>query len=163
MEGLINLGITVGLLSLGYFVGHTRELRHFRSIHERETRLRHVMAVTLREMPGLSGAYEPALVTGAVCVSIDYFKRFAAGLRFLFGGRVRVYETVIDRARREAILRMKELAVAKGYEAIICVRIETARIASSRNDGKGTAAMEVVAYGTAVRFADALMAPDPAA
>ena len=113
-------------------------------------------------MPGLSGAREPILVTGAVCISIDYFKRFAAGLRFLFGGRVAAYETIIDRARREAILRMKEMAHAQGYQAVICVRVETARIASSRNDGKGTAAMEVVAYGTAVRFVDALSAPQSA-
>ncbi len=162
MEAFIQLGITVGLLSAGYFVGHTFEQRHFRSIREREARLSQVLVVTLRRMPGLIGAHEPALVTGAVCVSIDYFKRFAAGLRFLVGGRVAAYETVIDRARREAILRMKEQAVAMGYQAVICVRIETARIASSRNDGKGTAGMEVVAYGTAVRFPDALPAP-PAA
>ena len=160
MDGLFQLGLTVGLLSLGYVVGQAREKKHYASIRSREEQLRHVMAVTLREMPGLSGAYQPTLVTGAVCVSIDYFKRFTAGLRFLFGGRVSAYETIIDRARREAILRMKERAVAHGYEAIICVRVETARIASSRNDGKGTAAMEVVAYGTAVRFADALMAPE---
>ena len=159
MEAFINLGLTVGLLSLGYFVGHSREQKHYRSIQQREAALRRVMAVTLREMPGLCGAHQPTLVTGAVCISIDYFKRFSAGLRFLFGGRVVAYETIIDRARREAILRMKEQAHALGYDAIICVRVETARIASSRNDGKGTAAMEVVAYGTAVRFTEALMAP----
>ena len=107
----------------------------------------------------MDGANEPTLVIGAVCVSIDYFKRFAAALRFLVGGRVAAYETVMDRARREAILRMKERAAAMGYEAIICVRIETARIANSRNDGKGTAGMEVVAYGTAVRFMTPLPAP----
>ena len=162
MEGLFQLGLTVGLLSLGYVVGKAREGRHYASIRDREAQLRHVMAVTLRDMPGVSGACQPALVTGAVCISIDYFKRFTAGLYFLFGGRVSAYETIIDRARREAILRMKELAHAQGYEAIICVRVETARIASSRNDGKGTAAMEVVAYGTAVRFASALMAPEQA-
>ena len=153
MEGIIHLGLTVGLLSTGYIVGHTLERRHFESLRARERQLSRVLAVTLRKMPGLSGAHEPRLVVGAVCVSIDYFKRFAAALRFLFGGRVVAYETVIDRARREAILRMKEQAMAMGYDAIICVRVETAQIASSRNDGKGTAGMEVVAYGTAVRYA----------
>jgi uncharacterized protein YbjQ (UPF0145 family) len=159
VEIAIQIGGTVGLLLLGFFAGHTLEKRHFRALREREERTRHIMAVTLGRMPGLIGAHEPMLVTGAVCVSIDYFKRFIAGIRFLFGGRVGVYETVTDRARREAILRMKECARAMGYEAVICVRIETARIAGSRSDGKGTAGMEVVAYGTAVRFADALPAP----
>ena len=161
MEGFVNLGITVGLLVFGYVAGHFLEQRHFQALRDREARLSRVMAVTMRNMPGLSGANEPTLVIGAVCVSIDYFKRFAASLRFLVGGRVAAYETVIDRARREAILRMKEHAVAQGYEAILCVRIETAQIASSRQDGKGTAGMEVVAYGTAVHFAASLPAPAP--
>ena len=159
MEGFINLGVTVGLLSIGYFVGHSLEQKHLQSLRDREARLSGVLAVTMRNMPGMAGAHQPTLVIGAVCVSIDYFKRFAAALRFLVGGRVAAYETVIDRARREAILRMKEQAMALGYEAIVCVRIETAQIASSRSDGKGTAGMEVVAYGTAVRFAQALTAP----
>ena len=156
MEALIQLGLSVGLLVVGYGVGQTLERRHYAELHRREALLNRVIAVTLRDMPGLSHAHNPTLVTGAVCISIDYFKRFAAGIRFFFGGRVRAYETIIDRARREAILRMKEEAHARGYEAVICVRIETARIASSRGDGKGTAGMEVVAYGTAVHFADAL-------
>ena len=162
MEVFFQLGGTIGLLMLGYFAGQNFEQRHFRSLREREARLRGILAVTLKEMPGVTGAHQPVLVTGAVCVSIDYFKRFAAALRFLAGGRIAAYETVIDRARREAILRMKERAQALGYEAIICVRVETASIASSRNDGKGIAGMEVVAYGTAVRFAAPLPAPQSA-
>jgi uncharacterized protein YbjQ (UPF0145 family) len=47
-------------------------------------------------------------VSGSVVVSVDYFKRFLAGLRTLVGGRVTSYETLLDRARREAILRCKE-------------------------------------------------------
>lgn len=152
MEVFFQLGATVALLLVGYVVGHILERRHFRDLQEREDRLRYVMAVTLRNVPGLSGGHEPVLVTGAVCVSIDYFKRFAAAIRFIFGGRVAAYETVIDRARREAVLRMKEQAAALGYETILAVRLETARIASSRSDGKGTAGIEIVAYGTAVRF-----------
>lgn len=161
MEGFIQLGATVGLLLVGYMVGHRLEQQHFRSLREREIRLSRVLVVTMGSIPGLTGAQQPTLVTGAVCVSIDYFKRFAASLRFLVGGRVAAYETVLDRARREAVIRMKEQAAAMGYEAIIAVRLETARIANSRNDGKGTAGMEVVAYGTAVHFATSLPAAAP--
>jgi len=159
LDVFFQLGGTVGLLLLGYFAGHTLEQKHFASIRAREARLSGVLAVTMRTMPGVSGAHDPTLVLGAVCVSIDYFKRFAASLRFLIGGRVAAYETVLDRARREAVLRMKEQAVAGGYETIVCVRLETAQIASSRQDGKGTAGMEVVAYGTAVRFTSSLPSP----
>ena len=48
------------------------------------------------------------------------------------------------------MLRMKEAAVAAGHDAVINVRLETTRIANARADGKGTAGMELVAYGTAI-------------
>ena len=57
---------------------------------------------------------------------IDYFKRFLAGLRNIFGGTVRSYESLIDRARREAVLRMKEMA--GDASVIVNVRIETSNI-----------------------------------
>ena len=40
------------------------------------------------------------------------FKRFLANLRRLIGGRVKSYESILDRARREALLRMKTEAFA---------------------------------------------------
>ena len=74
-----------------------------------------------------------------------------AMFRALVGGNVRSYEPLLVRARREAVLRMKEQAIAGGYRAVINVRIETSRIASNRSDGKGTAGIEILAFGTAVR------------
>ena len=50
------------------------------------------------------------LVTGECVISGDYFKNFVAGLKNLFGGRLTTFESVIDRGRREAILRMREKA-----------------------------------------------------
>jgi uncharacterized protein YbjQ (UPF0145 family) len=94
---------------------------------------------------------ESGLVTGSVVVSVDYFKRFLAGLRMFVGGRVKSYETILDRARREAVLRMKADAAASGYAAVINVRLETTRMANARNDG-GIAGLEVLAYGTGVHL-----------
>ena len=96
---------------------------------------------------------EAQMVVGNVVISIDYFKRFLAGLRMLFGGRVSSYESLLDRARREAMLRMKEDAFERGYNAVINVRIETSRLASSSRKGEGTAGVEILAFGTAVKFA----------
>jgi uncharacterized protein YbjQ (UPF0145 family) len=81
-------------------------------------------------------------------VSVDYFKRFLAGLRMFFGGRVKSYESLLDRGRREALLRCKEAARAQGYQAVINVRLETSRLASSNRDGRATAGVEVLAFGT---------------
>lgn len=62
------------------------------------------------------------------------------------------HEPLLDRARREAMLRMTEEARSQGYDAVYNVRLETSRLASSRGDGKGTAGIEMLAYGTAVKF-----------
>ena len=78
-------------------------------------------------------------------VATDYFKRVAASLRNLFGGNIRVYESLIDRARREAVLRLKESV--PDADMIICLRIETATIGSGRNKH---ACVEAFAYGTAL-------------
>ncbi|MBW2399217.1 MAG: heavy metal-binding domain-containing protein, partial [Deltaproteobacteria bacterium] len=90
-------------------------------------------------------------VSGSVVISVDYFKRFLAGLRQFVGGRVKSYETILDRARREAVLRLKEEAAAAGYAAVINVRLETARMANGRN-GSGIAGLEVLAYGTGIKL-----------
>ncbi|MDH5262513.1 MAG: YbjQ family protein, partial [Gammaproteobacteria bacterium] len=76
-----------------------------------------------------------------------------AGLKGLVGGRIKTYEPLLERARREAILRMIDDARSQGYDAIFNVRLETSRLANATRDGKGTAGVEMLAYGTAVKFA----------
>jgi uncharacterized protein YbjQ (UPF0145 family) len=85
------------------------------------------------------------LITGNVVISIDYFKKILAGLINFFGGNISAYETLIDRARREAVLRMKESA--KGASEIINIRIETTSILKNT---QSVGAIEVIAYGTAI-------------
>ena len=92
------------------------------------------------------------MVSGSMVVSLDYFKRVIAGLKGLVGGRIKTYEPLLDRARREAILRMTEEAQQQGYDAIFNVRLETSRLASAGRDGKGVAGIEMLAFGTAVKF-----------
>jgi uncharacterized protein YbjQ (UPF0145 family) len=91
------------------------------------------------------------MLTGNVVVSVDYFKRFLSGLRMIFGGRVKAYESLLDRARREALLRLKETTVENGYHALINVRLETSRMANARG-AEGTAGVEVLAFGTALKL-----------
>ena len=83
-------------------------------------------------------------------VSNDYFKRLLAILRNFFGGRVKAYESLIDRARREAILRMKEEAKSKGAHMIVNLRLETSTIGRSANKKNSVGSIEALAYGTAV-------------
>jgi uncharacterized protein YbjQ (UPF0145 family) len=148
----LNLIVIFALIALGYVAGTIVEKRHYRSIARREAAFINLPAVTMKS-PG----YPPErirsadMVYGSAVISIDYFKRFLAGLRNIFGGTIKSYETLIDRARREALLRMKEMA--GDASVIINVRFETATIGRTSNR-KGVGCVEVLAYGTALTLVE---------
>ncbi len=153
MEALLqhfDLVIFLVLTVLGYSAGTWAEKRHYRSINKREKELIKLAVVTAE------GSFPPerianaTLVSGSVVVSIDYFKRLLAILRNIVGGRVKSYESLVDRARREAILRMKESAKKQGAGMIINMRLETATIGRSANKKKRVGSVEAIAYGTAI-------------
>ena len=138
------------LMGVGYFVGNSLEKKHFKDIKKRERQTLHVPLVTFGAKQKLPDANEAALFLGSVVVSADYFKMFASALRNLVGGRVIVYESVLDRGRREALLRMKEQAIAWGATQVVNVRLETSSI-GKQTGGKGLVSIEVIAYGTGIR------------
>jgi uncharacterized protein YbjQ (UPF0145 family) len=150
IQSAIQIGLPLLLLIFTYFVGSAVERRHFRRIRARERQWQQLPAVTFRSAPESWQVSDSGLVHGSVVVSVDYFKRFLAGLRQFIGGRVKSYEAILDRARREAVLRLKAQAIERGYNAVINVRLETSRMANSRRDGQGIAGLEVLAYGTGV-------------
>jgi uncharacterized protein YbjQ (UPF0145 family) len=145
---MANIIIFLVLLVLGYVFGRMAERRHFKSIIDREQKYKHILCFNVRTLPVHTPIPEVSLVAGNVVISIDYFKRIAAGLNNIFGGRVRAYESLIERARREAILRMKEDAQQLGAQAIFNVKLETASIYKGR--GQQIGSVEVYAYGTAL-------------
>lgn len=143
---MYDLYIFLGLLVLGFIAGSLIEKRHYQKIREREAALVHLPTIALKRPLHEKEIKSLKLVTGNVVISIDFFKKFLAGLINLFGGNITAYETLVDRARREAILRMKESA--SDASEIINVRIETSSI--SQNANNSIDAVEVIAYGTAV-------------
>lgn len=144
---MIELIVLVVLSTLGYFFGRLAERRHFASIIEREAKYRELLVFNEATLPPGNWSAGP-LVGGSVVVSVDYFKRLAAGLRALFGGRLTTYESLLERGRREALLRMKENALRVGATMVINVRLETASISKGQGDQIGS--VEVYAYGTAL-------------
>jgi uncharacterized protein YbjQ (UPF0145 family) len=152
IELAINIGIPLLLLAVAYFTGRRVERQHYASIRARERELATLPAVTFRQIPSAWAVDGLGVVTGSVVVSVDYFKRFLAGLRTLVGGRVTSYETLLDRARREAILRCKEEARRRGYQAVVNLRIETTRIARASQNSRATAGVEVLAFGTGLEL-----------
>lgn len=160
LELFVTFGLPLLVLMVAYFVGAAIEARHFRRIRRREAEYHDFPVVSFNTMPDDWSAASGRLVTGSIVVSLDYFKRVIAGLRALVGGRIKTYEPLLDRARREALLRMVEDARRGGYDAVFNVRLETSRLANSRGEGNGTAGVEMLAFGTAVKFASRFASAD---
>lgn len=136
-------------LALGYGVGRYRERRHFASLAAREARFTDMVVTNLKRVTSPDSAAQATLVCGDAVIATDYFKSFAAKLRGIIGGEMRAYETLMERARREAKLRMLEQARAAGAAEVWNVRYETSNI---RSAGRRRAAVsvEAFAFGTAV-------------
>lgn len=152
LDLFVNFGIPILIIVVAYVVGTILERRHFQNIRKRERALRGYPITTFQSLPPDWNVVKSTLVSGNVVVSLDYFKRIIAGLRGLIGGRVKTYEPLLDRARREAALRAVEQAKSAGFDGVINLRLETSRLANSRGDGKGTAGVEMLAFGTAIKF-----------
>lgn len=150
MGSLIEFGIFLALLSVGLFAGRAAERRHFRELARREAELRGILVFNERRPPADRAFRHSALVVGSVVIAEDYFKRIAAGLRSFFGGRLGVYESLMDRGRREAIVRMKEEARKLGASMIFNVRLETSSLSEKTGQGSPMFSAEFIAYGTAL-------------
>ncbi len=137
------------LLAGGYAVGHWREAAHLRSLAEREQAANDIQVVNLRTVTDPESVAEAALVSGDAVIATDYFKTFAAMLRGIVGGEIKSFETLMDRARREAILRMLDAARAMGATEVWNVRLQSSNIASSAGQ-KGSVSVELFAFGTAI-------------
>ena len=149
MADLISLGILAAFCLIGFLAGTFNEKRHYRSIIKREGQLSSVLMFSGETLPDDHKSAELQLVTGSTVVAEDYFKALLAKIRGIIGGRVGSYESLLDRGRREAILRMKEQAHDAGYDFIANVRLETASVYKNARSGMGS--LEVFAYGTALK------------
>jgi uncharacterized protein YbjQ (UPF0145 family) len=152
MDVLIDFGVPLALLIIGLTAGQITELNHFARLKRREQEMRGVILSNVKRYPLNREVLAGRLVTGHVVVSTDYFKSICASLRRLVGGRIISYEKLVERGRREALLRMKDEAAALGADFVLNVRYETMTIARNRQ-GKGVTGVEVLAYGTAVKAA----------
>lgn len=135
--------VPVAMLLGGWLIGGVRERSHLRALDERESALRDQVLVTqLKSPPPGTGTQ---LVVGQAVMASDYFKTFTASMRALFGGEIRSYQPVMERARRQALVRALDQAVAAGADHVVNVRFTTTQI--------GRMAVEVFCYGTAVHTA----------
>lgn len=145
----IRLGIPVGLIILALITGSIIEKRHYQSIDERERDLSDIALLNSKKYPTDKPVTGAEFVSGSVVISHDYFKKLLAGLRMIFGGEVKSYVSLVDRGRREAVLRMKEKC--PDADLIVNTRIETSSI-SKGGKRNSIGSIEIFAYGTAIYY-----------
>jgi len=133
----------------GLIIGKTLEMRHFRRLNEREDAYKDMVVTNLKTIPRQFENSQPFLVMGSAVIATDYFKVFVAGLRTLFGGEMKSYMTLMERARREAVLRMLEQAREQGARVVWNVRYETTCTGGQQKKKPG--GVEILAYGTALK------------
>ena len=150
MDGIIQLVVFLVLLAIGVFAGRANERKHYRELAEAEDDLRDIVASSERGTGEGDTFSRGALVVGSVVIAEDYFKRVAAGLKSLVGGNLRSYETLLERGRREAIVRMKQQARRLGATHVVNVRLETASLSEDWSGRRPMFSAEFIAYGTAL-------------
>lgn len=143
---LFAAGLLVGLM-----FGSLNEQRHLRSLVSRESTGADVMLVNLRQVTDPETVRDAQMIVGQVVIATDYWKTFITSLRRLVGGELGAARRLMDRARREATLRLIEEARMLGADEIWNVRYESTMISQMRDSKAGAMQVEILAWGTAVR------------
>lgn len=156
-QTLLELGGLVILLLVGLIAGTITRRRHLDSLAERERDYADVAVSDLRSfVRGRPARLAPRLVTSEVVLANDFLGTWLGALRQWFGGELLAYAELVERARREALLRLQERARTEGYTALANLRIESADLGGAEAR-RGARVVAVVACATAY-VAD----PDPA-
>jgi uncharacterized protein YbjQ (UPF0145 family) len=133
MDYIIEFGMLVALLALGLLAGGYAERKHLRNLAAREQANGDFFISQLRSFPGAAAGPTPPprIVFGQAAIASDYLKSFLSGLRKIFGGEMRAYNSLLVRARREALQQLVERAREQGYNAICNVRLDSADLAGN--------------------------------
>jgi uncharacterized protein YbjQ (UPF0145 family) len=154
MDILYSLGGFLFLIALGTFVGGAIERRHFRLLDEREGANGEFLITQLKSYPhAVAGPTPPTLFFGEAVISSDYLKSFLGGIRKIFGGEMRSYQSLLVRARREALQRVVEEARSQGYNAVCNVRYYSTDISGASKAKKKAVMVTLLAAATAYHAA----------
>jgi uncharacterized protein YbjQ (UPF0145 family) len=147
---LFVIGFPVMLLLFAWGVGTWMAARHEADLAERGTAVAHILVHDRGLLEdAVAGPNPPVMVTGEVTLGVDHFRGFLGQWKNLFGGQIRSYQMVLDRARREALMRLLEQTHSFGYNAVANVRIDFVDISGSALTRRKAADVSVLASATA--------------
>ena len=104
-----------------------------------------MIVTTTETVPGREIAEALGVARGSVVRARFFGRDILAGLRSIVGGEIDEYTRLLAQSREQAYTRMIEHAQAMNADAVVNVRFTTTTMM------QGSA--EMLAYGTAVRFA----------
>jgi len=153
-ELLIYIVPSVLLLIVGFLAGRAIARKHRIDLDRREQQVAHLRVTDLRDHDAAMLGDRPArMVISEVTLGADYFISLLARLRNLIGGNVGVFEELLLRARREALMRLREQAVAEGYTGLANVRMEFADISGNAMSKQKAVMVTILAHATAYHVA----------
>ena len=105
----------------------------------------HLLISTVLEVHGYRIVEHKGMVRGLVVRSPTITQGILGGLKNLIGGRIGAYAEMCEQAREQACQEIEKHARIMGANAIIGFKYDATDIG-----GNGSAATEVLCYGTAV-------------
>ena len=107
---------------------------------------------TLKKPFGDKEIKEFSMVTANVVMSPSWVQMWIGSIITIFGGEINVFTKIVDWARREAKQRLREQVAEAGFDAVINVRFETTVMSRTRGGKDRTSGVEILAYGTAIKY-----------
>ncbi len=142
--------LSFAFLFFSWLINRYIQNKRNRYLDEQENYFRgRIGIVNLKTFPD-GACQEPVMVMGCAVIANNYFVSWASGIRNIFGGRMNGYTDLCTAARRLALVRLLQDADRYGANAIYNVRFATATISEGDNRKKA-GAVELIAYGTAVK------------
>jgi uncharacterized protein YbjQ (UPF0145 family) len=137
----VMLGIPAGIFLLAALQGGLRD-RWRRQHVARELARRDVLLVNTKRLLAADPSRQPEVLVATVVRCLDDARHAMAFFRTMVGGEVPSLTRSALLARDEATLRLKELAHAAGFDAVLNIRYETSQVLSTT--------VEVFVYGTGI-------------
>lgn len=142
---LLELGLALSLVALAWWTSRLLRRAHERSLTNTERRLAHVQLLTTSPV----ALAHCGLVAAEAVIAIDSYSALLLRWRQLLGGESLVVNTILQRGRREVLVRLQREAVALGGNAVIQLRLDC--LSFQAGDRSGAKRFCILAYGTAVR------------
>lgn len=148
---IIQLSIFLFLIGLGFFFGTATERRHLKSLDRREKANGDFLILQNPLFPKIPPSdLPPMLIVAEAVIATDYLKSFLSVLRKVFGGELRSYQTLLTRARREALQRIVDQARQRGFDSICNLRYQAADVGGNTAANR-VATVAILASATAFR------------